>query len=39
MYGLILVLILAGALTIESPLGLALILGAVICYAAASHPA
>jgi hypothetical protein len=36
MYGLILALILVGALTIESPLGLALILGAVVCYAASS---
>lgn len=36
MYGLILALILVGALLIESPVGLALILGAVVCYAA-SH--
>lgn len=36
MYGLVLALILAGALTIESPMGLALILGAVVCYAASN---
>jgi len=34
MTGLIFLMILAGALLIESPVGLALIAGAVICYAA-----
>ena len=37
MYGLAFGLILAGACLIESPIGFALIAGAVVCYVKASH--